>query len=260
MKICNDNFIKSFKNLINKCLDFIYPENINCIICDKSIKKTNTYSVCKSCFNEMNFILNGCIKCGKPIIHHSLEKEFIEGCSYCFDKSFYFDKSISCIEYNDITKKIILGLKYNQKTFMTKYIAQIMKEKLDLENVKFDYILFVPLHRKRLNKRGFNQAQKIALSLSKVINIPILDCISREKNTRMLYKLSKQERKKELKNVFAVNENIKLINNKNVLLIDDIFTTGLTTNEISKILKLAGVNKVFVMTLLTRANDNYVME
>ncbi|MGX9758031.1 ComF family protein [Clostridioides difficile] len=260
MKICNDDFIKSFKNLINKCLDFIYPENINCIICDKSIKKTNTYSVCKSCFNEMNFILDGCIKCGKPIIHHSLEKEFIEGCSYCFNKSFYFDKSISCIEYNDITKKIILGLKYNQKTFMAKYIAQIMKEKLDLENVKFDYVLFVPLHRKRLNKRGFNQAQKIALSLSKIISVPILDCISREKHTRMLYKLSKQERKKELKNVFAVNENIKLINNKNVLLIDDIFTTGLTTNEISKILKLSGVNKVFVMTLLTRANDNYVME
>ena len=76
MKICNDNFIKNFKNMINKCLDFIYPENISCIICDKSIKKTNTYSICKSCFKEMNFIQDGCMKCGKPIIRHSIEKEF----------------------------------------------------------------------------------------------------------------------------------------------------------------------------------------
>lgn len=260
MKICNDNFIKNFKNMINKCLDFIYPENISCIICDKSIKKTNTYSICKSCFREMNFIQDGCMKCGKPIIRHSIEKEFIEECSYCFNKDFYFDKSISCIEYNDVTKKMVLGLKYNQKTFMAKYIAQIMKEKLYLENIKFDYILFVPLHKKRLNKRGFNQAQKIAFNLSKIVNIPLLDCISRKKYTRMLYKLNKKERKEELKNVFVVKENVKLINNKNILLIDDIFTTGLTTNEISKLLKLSGANKVFVLTLLTKANDNYIME
>ncbi len=60
----------------------------------------------------------------------------------------------------------------------------------------------------------------------------------------MLYKLNKKERKEELKNVFVVKENVKLINNKNILLIDDIFTTGLTTNEISKLLKLSGANKV----------------
>ncbi|MDX5669594.1 ComF family protein, partial [Clostridioides difficile] len=140
------------------------------------------------------------------------------------------------------------------------YIAQILKEKLYLENIKFDYILFVPLHKKRLNKRGFNQEQKIAFNLSKIVNIPLLDCISRKKYTRMLYKLNKKERKEELKNVFVVKENVKLINNKNILLIDDIFTTGLTTNEISKLLKLSGANKVFVLTLLTKSNDNYIME
>ncbi|HBL8751931.1 TPA: ComF family protein, partial [Clostridioides difficile] len=93
-----------------------------------------------------------------------------------------------------------------------------------------------------------------------IVNIPLLDCISRKKYTRMLYKLNKKERKEELKNVFVVKENVKLINNKNILLIDDIFTTGLTTNEISKLLKLSGANKVFVLTLLTKANDNYIME
>lgn len=248
----------SFYEVLDLVLDFIYPENISCILCNKPIKKINTYSLCKDCFKELNFIQDGCIKCGKPIIYHSLEKLDICGCSYCFNKSFYFDKAISCIEYSDISKSMILGFKYKNKTYMAKYISNIMKEKLDLENIKFDYITFVPLHKKRMRKRGFNQSEKIAKELGKMIDIPILDCIYRKSNTNRLYNLNRIERKIELKNAFLVKENINYANGKNVLLIDDIFTTGSTVNEISKILKLNNVNKIFVMTLLTKSNDNYI--
>ena len=244
--------------MLDLVLDFIYPENISCILCNKPIKKINTYSLCKDCFKELNFIQDGCIKCGKPIIYHSLEKLDICGCSYCFNKSFYFDKAISCIEYSDISKSMILGFKYKNKTYMAKYISNIMKEKLDLENIKFDYITFVPLHKKRMRKRGFNQSEKIAKELGKMIDIPILDCIYRKSNTNRLYNLNRKERKIELKNAFLVKENINYANGKNILLIDDIFTTGSTVNEISKILKLNNVNKIFVMTLLTKSNDNYI--
>ena len=244
--------------MLDLVLDFIYPENISCILCNKPIKKINTYSLCKDCFKELNFIQDGCIKCGKPIIYHSLEKLDICGCSYCFNKSFYFDKAISCIEYSDISKSMILGFKYKNKTYMAKYISNIMKEKLDLENIKFDYITFVPLHKKRMRKRGFNQSEKIAKELEKMIDIPILDCIYRKSNTNRLYNLNRKERKIELKNAFLVKENINYVNGKNILLIDDIFTTGSTVNEISKLLKLNNVNKIFVMTLLTKSNDNYI--
>lgn len=248
----------SFYEVLDLVLDFIYPENISCILCNKPIKKINTYSLCKDCFKELNFIQDGCIKCGKPIIYHSLEKLDICGCSYCFNKSFYFDKAISCIEYSDISKSMILGFKYKNKTYMAKYISNIMKEKLDLENIKFDYITFVPLHKKRMRKRGFNQSEKIAKELGKMIDIPILDCIYRKSNTNRLYNLNRKERKIELKNAFLVKENINYANGKDILLIDDIFTTGSTVNEISKLLKLNNVNKIFVMTLLTRSNDNYI--
>ena len=248
----------SFYEVLDLVLDFIYPENISCILCNKPIKKINTYSLCKDCFKELNFIQDGCIKCGKPIIYHSLEKLDICGCSYCFNKSFYFDKAISCIEYSDISKSMILGFKYKNKTYMAKYISNIMKEKLDLENIKFDYITFVPLHKKRMRKRGFNQSEKIAKELGKMIDIPILDCIYRKSNTNRLYNLNRKERKIELKNAFLVKENINYANGKNILLIDDIFTTGSTVNEISKLLKLNNVNKIFVMTLLTKSNNNYI--
>ena len=153
---------------------------------------------------------------------------------------------------------IIDPLKYNNKTYLSKYIATIMKEKLDLENIKFDYILFVPLHKKRLRQRGFNQAEKIAMDLSKIVDIPTVDNISRKYNTKRLYKLGKEERINELKNAFVIKENIIDLKNKNVLLVDDIFTTGSTVNEISKILKINGVNKVFVSTFLTRTDTFYV--
>ena len=247
-----------FYEVLDLVLDFIYPKNISCILCNKPIKKINTYSLCKDCFKELNFIQDGCIKCGKPIIYHSLEKLDICGCSYCFNKSFYFDKAISCIVYSDISKSMILGFKYKNKTYMAKYISNIMKEKLDLENIKFDYITFVPLHKKRMRKRGFNQSEKIAKELEKMIDIPILDCIYRKSNTNRLYNLNRKERKIELKNAFLVKENINYANGKNILLIDDIFTTGSTVNEISKLLKLNNVNKIFVMTLLTKSNDNYI--
>ena len=133
-----------------------------------------------------------------------------------------------------------------------------MKEKLDLENIKFDYILFVPLHKKRLRQRGFNQAEKIAMDLSKIADIPTVDNISRKYNTKRLYKLGKEERINELKNAFVIKENIIDLKNKNVLLVDDIFTTGSTVNEISKILKINGVNKVFVSAFLTRTDTFYV--
>ena len=225
------------------------------MICNNPISKKNTYSICKSCFSELNFILDGCVKCGKPIIYHSLEKQDISGCSSCFNKNFYFDKSISCIEYNDISK----NLKYKNETYISRYIARIMKEKLDLEDIKYDYILYVPLHKKRLNKRGFNQSEKIGKNLSKLNEVPSHDILIRIKNTKRLYKLSKEDRKKELKNVFKIKDTIDL-RNKNILLVDDIFTTGSTVNEISKLLKLNGVNKVYIITLLTRSNDVYVLE
>ena len=73
-----------------------------------------------------------------------------------------------------------------------------------------------------------------------------------------MYKLGSEERVKELKNAFIINNNIIDLRNKNILLVDDIFTTGSTVNEISKILKINGVNKVFIATFLTRADTFYI--
>lgn len=260
MKSLSKLIPKDLKEIVRLLINYVYPRNITCIICDNPIKLNNTYSLCRDCYKQLHFILDGCNKCGKPIINFNLERESLITCNYCYNKTFYFDKVISCIAYDDISKKLILDYKYKSKTYLCRYIAEIMKEKFLFENIEADYILYVPLHKKRLRKRGFNQVEKIAKKLSELIDIPVLDCVIRVKNTKRLYNMDKKSRQKELKNGFDVKDNIYLIKNKNVILIDDIFTTGSTANEISKLLKLNSVNNIYIFTLLTTYVDSYTKE
>lgn len=299
-------------------MDFFFPQNITCLICQKPIDPNNTYSLCKDCFEEMTFIKEECHKCGKPVINrinfdksddeednladedikeiednciiltgnneskdavnlkidddeeYILEKfeGYREGygkveekkieysrCKFCENKNFYFDRAISCIEYCDKSKVLVLSLKYYGNTYMSRYIAQVMRDKLEFEQLSADYIIPVPLHKKRMRIRGFNQAEKIASYLSEYTNIPIIDCVKRNRNTKRLYALNKFQREKELKNAFEVKVDSEEIIGKRIILVDDIFTTGTTVNEISKKLKIYGVDEIIVLTFLTRNID-----
>ena len=241
------------KNIINILLDYIYPKNIKCILCSNPIDKNNTYSLCKSCFDNISFIKDGCIKCGKPIENNS-KSSSVDECSYCSNKDFYFNKAISCIEYDNVTSKLIYSLKYGRKTYISYHMAEIIRDKIKYENINFDFILYVPLHKSRYKKRGFNQSELIAKNLEKFIDKKVINCLYRKNKTKYLSKLSKNERRKELRNAFGVTNNIEEIQNKNILLIDDIFTTGSTVNEISRLLKDNNINNVYVCCLLTGRN------
>ena len=241
------------KEIVDVFIDIIYPQNISCIICNKPINKSNTYSLCRECFENIEFIQDGCLKCGKKETRRTLEEYEFGECEYCKGYTYYFDRAISCIDYSKISKKMILNFKYKDKTYMSRYIADIMSQKIQLENIKYDYILYVPLHKKRLKERGFNQSQKIAKYFSEKVNIECLDIIKRTKNTKKLYSLIRDDRKKELINAFEINDST-LLENKNVLIIDDILTTGSTVNEISKRLKVIGVDKIYVFTFLSKCN------
>lgn len=243
--------------LFGKLLEWIFPQNLNCVICELPISKKNKYSLCRNCYEELFVIQNPCVKCGKPQINLNLDEgENILNCDYCKSKRFLFDRNISFVEYNKLSKKMVFGLKYGKKTYMARHIAGIMGDVLNekypeiLEEM--DYLLFVPLNKKRQRKRGFNQTEKIASYLEKYIGVKSLDALKRNKNTKRLYKLKPKERQKEVLNAFEVKEEYEaLLEGANILLLDDIFTTGSTINEISKTLRLNGVEKIVSITFLT---------
>lgn len=109
----------------------------------------------------------------------------------------------------------------------------------------------VPLHKKKLRKRGYNQAELLAKGLGKRFGLPVVDCLQRVKETKTQVGLSKEERASNSRNAFAFNpafqNNLRGI--KQAFLVDDVVTSGATLRECAKVLKKAGVEKVWGLTL-----------
>jgi len=112
-----------------------------------------------------------------------------------------------------------------------------------------DMVLPVPLYKKRLRERGFNQSALLGKYVAKRLGRPLnLYSLIRNRDTRPQVGLSAKERKKNIRNAFEIREQ-GVIKGRRVLLIDDVFTTGATARECSKVLRKAGAQEIFVITL-----------
>lgn len=164
----------------------------------------------------------------------------------------YFDNLYSLFTNFTESQEIIHSIKYSKYQtvgfqFGENLGIKIKKEKL----VDYDFIIPVPLHKVRQRERGFNQAYVIAEGVNSILKSNLIEFgVNRIKYTTTQTKLSAKDRKKNLENVFEINEDYKnLIENKNVLIIDDVFTTGSTINAVAKELKKYNCNKIDCATL-----------
>lgn len=158
----------------------------------------------------------------------------------------------SAVVYKDNIIKMIRGVKYHNQRELAHFQAKIMYEywqKLDVSNK--DYILIpVPISKKRYKERHYNHMQIVADEFSKMSGYEIAgDVIVRTKDTKPQYKLSRLERAENLKGAFSVvEENVYKYKDKNILIFDDILTTGSTIAELSKILAESGVKNIIAFT------------
>lgn len=132
-------------------------------------------------------------------------------------------------DYNDYFKKLIFNYKYKRKKKISKLIAELIYKEFYyvLEKEKIDIVISVPINKKRKSERGFNQVDEIL----KTLKIKYVE-IERIKNTKKMHKILDEElRKENVKGSFTINKKIDLAN-KNILLVDDIITTGATLKEI----------------------------
>lgn len=247
------NYKKILYEYIDTFLNFIFPRNIYCILCGKPVDRDEKYSICDECKTNLKFIEGKtCEKCGKPISEFHMERK----CHECINSSRFFTKAISCIEYDDISKKIIYDLKYNKKRYISYHIAEIMYDRLKEEEMNcFDIIIPVPLHPTKEKNRSFNQASIIGKYLSRMTNIRIDNkALIRSKNTITQNMLTREQRRKNLEHAFNVVKRNDIID-KSILIIDDIYTTGATINQCSKVLIENGARSVYAVTLATGRND-----
>lgn len=237
-----NTFIESF-------LELIYPEKNICCICGTYDDEIGENYICWFC--EQKFkkpVPPTCAKCSRPINYNS-ENNL---CSDCSSDEKYFEISKSIYMYEGLIKECIYKFKYYNKPYFYRFFGNSMIKYMKDNNYNdFNFILAVPLHSSKLRSRGYNQSELLAKYISEKLNIPYINGLKRIKKTLKQSSKSKEERKKNLTNAFIIrrSNNIELIKNNNVLLVDDVYTTGSTVNECTKVLLDYGVNKVFVLTI-----------
>lgn len=153
--------------------------------------------------------------------------------------------------YEKRIKKLILNFKFRDEAYIGKMFSYLLLKNPNWKNKfkKYDYIISVPMHKQNKKLRGYNQSEIIADEICKKINIKSgSDILLKTRQNKKQSTLSMLQRKENVKNVFKVKDEV-IIKNKNILLIDDIYTTGNTIKSCIKELKNAKINKVDVLVL-----------
>ena len=230
------------KEIISTIFDKIIPPKNKCLLCSKELFFDTEKQLCKDCEKALKPIEKSCIKCGVEI------KDLSSVCAFCKDKKHEFKRAISCFNFDDFTSKIIHKFKYGNAEYLAPLLSKFMVEKLDEFEIDFDYVLFVPMTSKREKERGYNQGKLLAIEIGKMKDKPVLsDVLFKIGKTKNQASLGYNDRLKNLKGSFVVTNKDK-IKGKRILLVDDVFTTGATVDEVSRVLKLAKVKEINVIT------------
>jgi ComF family protein len=203
-----------------------------------------------------------CLSCQKQL-------RYLNGdtCFYCQRSSFFglthpvcrknlnIDGLTAIFYYNPLLKKIIKNIKYRLATDVWREFCQIIKpeqiDKLGFYKELSHQLVFqpIPLSQKKFNERGFNQAKIISEYFQKFLNFPLANLLIRKKETPPQAQLeSLEKRYQNVRGAFEVTDK-NLINNKSILLVDDVVTTGSTVKEAARILKKAGAKRVYILAL-----------
>ena len=250
-----------FQRLCQSFLDAVFPRT--CLICgafeglqplDKKVatdplRHITALCFCKSCQKDLRPIDSPfCSKCGRPFISRQGENH---ACWECLVEQRYFRKARAFGLYDGALMEAIHRLKYGRHTSLAQPLSALLRETFfqcwDVTTV--DLLVPVPLHLRRLRQRGFNQAYLLIRRWAKQDGIAIDGLtLSRSRWTEPQTALSRKERKKNIKGAFAVKRP-ETIRGKQIVLVDDVYTTGSTVNECARVLMKAGAALVDVLTL-----------
>ena len=229
----------------SRVLDILFPPR--CLKCETRVLASG--SLCPSCWYDVDFISGAlCDKCGVPF-----EIDPGEGalCGACLAHPPSYDRARSIMIYNDASRPLVTGFKYGDRTERApafgRWLARAGADVL----ATADLIIPVPLHRRRLISRRFNQSGLLAQSLGRETLIPVaVDAMVRVRATQQQVGLSHAKRRRNVRGAFAVRKPVAgILAGAHIVLIDDVFTTGATVSACARILKRRGAARVDVLTL-----------
>jgi competence protein ComFC len=230
---------------VSVLLDILYPDGIKCIVCSGELDRKTRYGVCDRCKLPHNFKF--CLKCGK-----GLGSNDAVYCQDCGKEKREFDTARAPFRYEGDIVKLIYDIKYGSAKYLAANFAEFMYDTLTESGFEADVITFVPIPAERKRERGYNQAEEIAVRLFEISSIECVDALERTKYVKNLARMTKHERAEAVKGTIVLKDGAKAsLKGKKVVLIDDVFTSGATANECSRILRKAKPDSIFVLTFAT---------
>lgn len=212
------------ENIVDQFINLVFP-NV-CGICGK----LNNNYLCKRCEITLR-------KEKETILEQFYQKNYKE--------------LLSFFRYEGIIRNHILNYKFHEKPYMAKtFIKFLLQDENIFKIIKsYDIIVPVPISKERNKERGYNQSLLLAKELNKYVNLTLItNCLYKNKNVIEQSKLGKEERLNNIYNVYQIR-NKQILEDKKILVIDDIYTTGSTVNECSRMLKKANPEKIGIMVL-----------
>lgn len=233
---------------VNYLFDFFFSSF--CPICKgQAFKDGYSYS-CQDCLAQLAWVKGArCKLCG--ISMSGIEFGPLT-CSNCRDENLLFDEGRCMFRMEEISRNIIHDIKYHGARMILRDMPIWLRHSPGFHEFLEGAVLVpVPLHRRRLKKRGFNQSLWIAKALRKCVgeSVSVEDALIRRKNTPTQTELDRNERKRNVKNAFALKPRNDLTDKDRIILIDDVFTTGATLNSCTQVFIDHGFDKISIATL-----------
>lgn len=237
----------SLRELLNDVSDVIFPPQ--CVACAEIIKQSSEGLFCPSCLSQISFITGSlCPICGLPFLDSPAGNHV---CGDCILSPPYYAKARAVAGFESIIMDAIHKFKYGRNISIGSALGSFMAgfSFPDFDFSEYSLLIPVPLHIKRLRERGFNQSLLLAKEMGKKYKLPVnFSLLKRCNFTLTQTGLNRAEREKNIKGAFAVTDKNRLAG-ENIILIDDVYTTGATINECAKVLMKAGAQKVAALTL-----------
>lgn len=231
----------------------LFPSAIYCIACGSMIDKSRPYALCDNCREKFHWASGKtCEKCGKPLQENYLH----DRCMDCRQTAHLFHKGYACVQYGLRERGLLLSFKYAGKAYIGEKLAEIMADRIAPEGIRPDLVIPVPLHPARKKKRGYNQAGILAKHLARRLGVPFSEkLLLRTGKTFAMSKLTPGERRRNMENAFSIAPGrASRLSGKNILLVDDIFTTGSTADACCAALLSAGAAEVNLFCFAAGAN------
>lgn len=235
---------KPVRQLLERCVDLVYPPV--CRSCGGAIEEDREL-ICRHCWHEVQPIDDpACVACGMPRKNHGMTGQ----CERCPEGWPEGAVLRSALTYKGPIGPLVRGLKFDGSRELAEPLGRwlVWGFERHFGGQRFNWVVPVPLHKRRERKREFNQATLIAQVLAERLEIPLaLDALVRWRNTAPQTSLPGRDRQKNVAGAFRAGERSR-IEGQRILVIDDVVTTGSTVSEIARVVLNAGARHVSVLS------------